>query len=103
MELRRATSKPFSLLRSGLRLEAQEKFRKLFQEAFAKGFLPPTDNDFRTAFVDGTNVAEWVTLMDTAARDGIAAKRRPLVVLLARQCRLGSAISRLPTSCSDWP
>ena len=75
------------LLRSGLRLEAREKFRKLFQEAFAKGFLPPTDNDFRTAFVDGTNVAEWVTLMDTAARDGIAAKRRPLVVLLAWQCR----------------
>ena len=76
-----------NLLRAHKRIEARDNFRKLFQEAFQRGILPPVDSRFRDAFVDGTDGTEWRALLRQAADKCVAAKNRPVVVLLAWQCR----------------
>ena len=62
--------------------EARALFRKLFDETFAKGVLPPIDSRFRDALSN-----EWPTLMREAAKRSLAGKNRPMIVGLAWQCR----------------
>jgi hypothetical protein len=67
--------------------EARAIFRTLYTKALEEGELPRIDQSFRQALRgNGRETDEWQAWMEQTARQLIAAKRRPEVAALARQC-----------------
>ena len=72
-----------SLYQAGEPAEAKRRFRELYEEAVKKDRLPRIDADFRNAMADGD---VWGELIRKTSAQLIEKKRRPALLLLARQC-----------------
>ena len=65
------------------KIAARAKFQKLYDDAFARGILPPIDHRFREAY----GSESWTKHVHDTATKCLEKKHRPAVVLLAWQCR----------------
>ncbi len=73
-----------TMLNAGDWSKARDLFRKLFTETLDAGLVPPIDDTFRNALLQGSG-DQWQSTIRAAAKKLIDAGARPSAVYLARQ------------------